>query len=246
MRHLAIAAFAVLVSAGPALAAPVTFFGEDINPSGDPNQVAPTNSNAARNSFFSNLVGVGTENFESFANGTGSPLPVNFGAAGTATLNGSFNVTAGNDGAGRYAVSGSQYWYAGTGGFNVGFSSPVAAFGFYGLDAGDFGGQLSLQLTDTLNNVTNLLVPNTIGRSGSTSGSILYFGFYDTTTLYTNIAFLNSVGQGDNFAFDDFSIGSREQVVPGVPEPQSWAMMILGFGMIGGLMRRQQLQTSNI
>lgn len=33
---------------------------------------------------------------------------------------------------------------------------------------------------------------------------------------------------------------SLEQLVGGVPEPASWAMMLFGFGAIGGLMRRRQ------
>jgi hypothetical protein len=28
-----------------------------------------------------------------------------------------------------------------------------------------------------------------------------------------------------------------------VPEPATWAMMILGFGLVGGVMRRRQRQT---
>lgn len=32
--------------------------------------------------------------------------------------------------------------------------------------------------------------------------------------------------------------------IPGVPEPATWAMMIAGFGMVGGLMRRRKSQTS--
>lgn len=35
--------------------------------------------------------------------------------------------------------------------------------------------------------------------------------------------------------------GLRHDVASGVPEPASWAMLILGFGMIGGMMRRQRL-----
>ncbi len=234
----AIAAIAIVLPAA-ATAAPVTFFGEDINTAGDPSQVAPTNSTAARNSFFGNLVGVGTETLEGFTAGTAAPLAVSFGSAGTATLNGNFNVAAGNDNAGRYAISGNQYWYAGTGSFSIAFSAPVAAFGFYGVDIGDFGGQVTLQLTDSTNAVTSLTVPNTIGAGGSTSGSVLYFGFFDTAKSYTNIAFLNS-STTDNFAFDDFSIGSREQVVPGTPEPDTWALMIAGFGLVGTAARRRR------
>ena len=117
-----------------ATAAPVTFFGEDINTAGDPNQVAPTNSTIARNAFFGNLVGVGTETLEGFSANTPSPLAVSFGSAGTATLNGSFNIQSGNDNAGRYAISGNNYWYAGAGSFSIAFSAPVSAFGFYGVD----------------------------------------------------------------------------------------------------------------
>ncbi|MGI4875962.1 MAG: PEPxxWA-CTERM sorting domain-containing protein, partial [Janthinobacterium lividum] len=88
-----------------------------------------------------------------------------------------------------------------------------------------------------------LTVPNTIGSGGSTSGSILYYGFYDTGKTYKSVAFGNSSGGIDNFAFDDFSIGSAAQVVPvpGVPEPTSWALMIAGFGAVGAAARRRRV-----
>jgi PEP-CTERM motif len=34
--------------------------------------------------------------------------------------------------------------------------------------------------------------------------------------------------------------------VTGVPEPQSWAMMILGFGLVGGAMRRRRVHQLNV
>ena len=34
--------------------------------------------------------------------------------------------------------------------------------------------------------------------------------------------------------------GAPPPPVPGVPEPRSWAMMIIGFGMLGGLLRRRR------
>jgi hypothetical protein len=40
-------------------------------------------------------------------------------------------------------------------------------------------------------------------------------------------------GGGDYFAVDDLSISF-------VPEPQSWAMMIAGFGLVGATMRRRR------
>jgi hypothetical protein len=48
---------------------------------------------------------------------------------------------------------------------------------------------------------------------------------------------LGSIGPGlaiDNFTFDD-NIQSNF-----VPEPATWAMMIAGFGMVGGALRRRR------
>ena len=76
-RHFLASALAVAALSAisvSATAAPVTFFGEDVNTLGDPNQVAPTNSNVAKANFFANLVGVGTETFEEFPAGTTGPL----------------------------------------------------------------------------------------------------------------------------------------------------------------------------
>jgi hypothetical protein len=232
---------AASITPASAFAAPVTFFGQDINNAGDPNQAVFTNATAARNNFFTNLSGVGTETFEEIATGSTSPLALTFPSAGTATLAGSGTINSGNDGAGRYAFSGSKYYYASTSSTTVAFSAPIAAFGFYGTDIGDYGGQLQLQLTDTLGHVSLLTVPNSTSLNGEISGSNLYFGFYDTTTSYTSIAFLNNSSGSDVFAFDDMSVGSLAQVKPSaLPEPASWAMMISGFGLTGGVLRRRR------
>jgi hypothetical protein len=66
---------------------------------------------------------------------------------------------------------------------------------------------------------------------GARESAAVFFGFTpDETTQLQTIAY--------NRLF-------ASTAPPGVPEPQSWAMMIVGFGMIGGLMRRQQVQLSN-
>jgi hypothetical protein len=46
---------------------------------------------------------------------------------------------------------------------------------------------------------------------------------------------------GDVFAFDDMTIGSREQVTP-VPEPASIALLLTGLGVFGLTARRRQRQ----
>src|SRR5262245_5672672 len=94
--------------AAPASASVQTFFGEDMGLGEATPLPAFPNSNAANAAFLSNLIGVGTENFEGFAPNTGAPLMINFGAAGTATLNGTGsvqNVPPGTtNGVGRYAT----------------------------------------------------------------------------------------------------------------------------------------------
>jgi len=45
------------------------------------------------------------------------------------------------------------------------------------------------------------------------------------------------------FVIDDLVIGSPTARLP-LPEPASWAMLIAGFGLIGGVARRQRLATA--
>jgi len=45
---------------------------------------------------------------------------------------------------------------------------------------------------------------------------------------------------GNDFALDDLSLQTRDAGVGGVPEPASWALMILGFGAAGSSLRRRR------
>ena len=235
IRQVIATATAALVATS-AHAAPVTFFGEDLSNSAP--LAVHKNADAARNNFFANLNGVGTETFEGFATGAAAPLSIDFGNAGTATLLGSGSIYSGATSSNQYPISGTKFFRT-TGTFNLAFSSPISAFGFYGTDIGDVAASLVLTLTGS-NGVTTLAVPNVV-NSTTADGSALYFGFYDTTNTYSAISF---AGAGnDVFGFDDFSIGSRQAVAPtpgAVPEPASWAMMILGMGAVGFAMRRRR------
>lgn len=96
-----------------------------------------------------------------------------------------------------------------TGQLKITFSSAVHAFGFYGTDIGDFGGQLVLALEKVDGTIVNVTVPNQLGTgSGSPQdGNTLFFGVVDYATGYLSVRFLNDQAGVDVFAYDNFSIG---------------------------------------
>lgn len=252
MKKTQLVAALAIISASlyaTAFASPVTFFGEDINQNGPYSAPLTSfpNSNAAAASFLANLSGVGTETFDGLQVGATTPLAITFPGAGTATLLGGGQVRAGNDGIGHYPISGNQYFWASTSNAAIDFSTPIAAFGFYGIDIGDYGGNLTLSLTDTNNNISVINVPDQISQNGQISGSVLYFGFYDTTNQYTSIAFGNNSGV-DQFAYDNMTIGSLSQVNPvsSVPEPSSLGMLSFGLFSVGWLYFRRRKTRRNM
>ena len=224
----------LLVTSFAAHAAPVTFFGGDANPSQNTPTAHP-NSDATRAQFLSNLTNPGTESLDGFAAGT-TAVNANFNNGVTASLSG--GVIQNFSSAGRFAISSPNYYNTATSSFSINFSSAISAFGFYGTDIGDVGGSLSLTLTNAQGIQTSLNVGGL-----PDNGSVLYFGFYDTGDTYTSISF-NNTNSGDNFGFDDFTVGTASQVVPSVPLPSSLPMFgaaVLVLGAAGYGMRRKSL-----
>jgi hypothetical protein len=221
-------------------------FGEDLNSSSSTPLSSIPNASGAESSFLSQLSGVGTETFESQTIGAGVSLVLTFPGAGTATLTGGNGIVQavmpGTASAGRYSIpsaTSSKYWEVTAGGggnFMINFTTSIAALGFYGIDIGDFGGQLTLSLS----NGNSMTVNNTVGSNGSTDGSVLYFGLIaqNLGEEFTSVSFNTTTGQGDVFSFDNFTIGAPRQVNP-MPEPAS--MALLGIGLVGlGAMRRRK------
>jgi hypothetical protein len=244
----ALVASIALASVGSAHAY-FTFFGEDPNNSATVPLSSTPNSDAARSQFLAGLVKSGTETFETQTTGASAPLTLNFpgtGAAGvTATLLGtatSGTVIAVNpgttNGAGRYSIpspTSSKYWEAdavsAANNFSIFFSKTLRAFGFYGVDIGDFGGRLTLQLLNGGLEVGFLTVPNAIGSEGSTDGSVLYFGLgaQGAAQAFDRVNFgLTANDLVDVFAFDNFTIAETDQVAP-VPTPATLPLLVGGL-----------------
>ncbi|WP_297526618.1 PEP-CTERM sorting domain-containing protein [Thiohalobacter sp.] len=227
-------AMALGFAAVSAQAVPVTFFGEDTSTAGI--ALGP-NSAAARSSFLAGLTGVGNEDFESFSLGATAPLNLTFpGSSGSlsATLNGTGNID--DSGPGRFATSGRLFWEASTGSFDITFANPVSAFGFNGIDIGDFvTQQMTLTLTDVNNVVSQLTVPHSL-NIGNNDNATLFFGFIDAGNSYTSIAFTNA-GGGDIFAFDDMVVGDAGQITT-VPEPGILALLGIGLAGFAGVRRK--------
>jgi len=269
---LTLASAMLLTLSAPAQAFRLVF-GEDLSrlDSGGtiPLTVTPAAS-AAEALFLADLSDeVGTEDFEGLMPGTASPLTLDFGDAGMATLNGRGAVNTAVPGTapnGRYPVSGENYWEAVAGSesvddFSIAFERDIAALGFFGVDIGDFGGQLSL-IVNLANGGTQVVeVPHTIGlptisTSGrevpdqEVEGSVLYFGLIaeNPNEVFTDVVF-NMIdpdtGSGvvETFAFDNMTIATLSQVEEfsdpvSTPEPAS----LFGLLTVGGLVMRQLFQ----
>ena len=106
--------------------------------------------------------------------------------------------------------------------------------------AGTYRFQGSFSLNDT--SPTGVALAGYVGTAsafaaslGGGLGATYLFDFEADLAADERVTFL--VGPDGTYAYD--STGLVLNVSTGVPEPAAWAMMILGFGMAGGLFRRQ-------
>lgn len=76
-------------------------------------------------------------------------------------------------------------------------------------------------------------------QAGIWFGLSTNFNSGTATSVQLSLINANTVRQGNDFAIDDISLSTRS-IVNGIPEPKSWALLILGFGAVGAAMRRRR------
>ena len=253
MKKLTYLALTVAMAIPAAASAATTVYkGQDINPGPGASLATNPNASAASASFQSALSGTSTESFESFATGAPAPLNLSFtGSAGSlsAVLSGNGAVATATRAAptasGQYATAGSNYYAVNSNNFLVTFGSSIAAFGFFATDLEDLA-DINITLNYTAGGSQIYTLQTLFGPPTGAfleSGSVHFLGFIDVANPFSSVSFAGVGANGDILAFDQMTIGDARQVVNppgGVPEPATWAMMLLGIGLVGASMRRRQ------
>jgi hypothetical protein len=137
---------------------------------------------------------------------------------------------------GLFFLEGDETFLNFAAGFQTGFSFNYVSLSFAG----------AVNVFDGLNGEGNLL--GTVNLTPNATGCDDVYAAAFCPFTAAGVAFAGTArsisfgGVANQIGFDDITFGS---VTPGgtVPEPATWAMMISGFGMIGGAMRRRRVTT---
>lgn len=190
-------------------------------------------------------------------------LTAAFAAVAAPAYAANFSETAGFQGSPCYALSNSGAFASGTvldnsndqflgchGGASVTIDTDAKTITLNAFEQGDYG-YASIDITDisglTITGLsaiswTSLFDPNGYG-DGSTYGAIptpqLSF-----TGNSLHIGFVAEGGAPPEFTFNPGGTAVFSYASGSVPEPASWALMLGGFGLVGGAMRRRKVAVS--
>ncbi|MBN8808314.1 MAG: PEP-CTERM sorting domain-containing protein [Sphingomonas sp.] len=237
MKKVLVAA-AMILTPAVANAAPIYLDFENIAP-------YPNNNNVSIGDYYNG----GTSSIGT----SGTNYGVQFTTGATLLCLNTAGTTCSNTSRGGQGISTSQFgalYFPSAGatmnvaaGFNTGFA---------GVYSNPFGSATTVNIYSGLNGTGTLLATTSLGSTGTgtcntnISGGAAYCPFNNFSLGFSgtamSVVFGGTVNQQ---VFDDFTFGSTT-VGGAVPEPATWAMMMLGFGALGGMLRRRSVTAARV
>ena len=226
MKNLSKAALAAALVAMPGygFAAPIVYSGFDSGASGP-----GANATAAAAAFDLAVSGASIETFEGFTVGANTN---GLSGPGYTISSTGFNIqdatTCGPPLCGSNTTAGGMnfaYSITADAALTFVFMNPIKAFGAY--FGGVQTGTNTLKWSDGGNDYSVAINPE------DSNGGFAFVGFYDANA---SISSVTADIPFDLISVDDVRYGPTD-IMGGVPEPATWAMLVLGFGVVGAGIR---------
>lgn len=83
-------------------------------------------------------------------------------------------------------------------------------------------------------------------RSGQGNFTPAFSGCAATQSQFEDVSGTANCGRDGHWAFDILNVSEAVQQDNAVPEPATWALLVLGFGMVGGALRARQRRTLSV
>ena len=162
------------------------------------------------------------------------------GAVSSATGNGPGQSNTGSAITGEGANPTSAYLQVDAGSIFVDFLAPVFGAGLTTIDLfnPNGGNPVTFSAFTGAGGTGTLIGTATAGNFNLQRNNRYFLGIISDTANIGSVVFTSRGGNGDTLGVDN--IVSAINATPGVPEPATWGLMIVGFGAMGLALRRRE------